>query len=138
MGTIDESMPNEPRAWINYVNAIQYAKSARAMKAEDLEIWYNKYIDRDLIGWSSITSFPLNAENKLISTMENGYYYWLPTTSSDFGVPAMFSDIRHITDYGDRACGVRILVSLTSEVKFGETPGKVEHDGFSYNKWIIK
>lgn len=138
IGTIDESMPNEPRIWMNYVNTTQHANGARAMKAEDLGIWYNKYIDSDIYSWSSIASFPLNTENKLISTVENGYYYWLSSVGSDFSVPVLFSDIRYIADYGDSACGVRILVSLTSEAKFKGTSKKVEHDGFSYNKWIIE
>ena len=137
-GTIDESQPNTPRIWSDYINTAQYANSAKSIKVEDLDIWYKKYIDSDIESWSSITSLPLKADNKLISILENGYDYWLSSAGTDFSVPKVFSDIRYITDYGNSACGIRLLVSLTSEVKFGEKPEKVEHDGFSYNKWIIE
>lgn len=137
-GTIDTSKPSTPRVWADYVNATKYANSARAMKESDLDIWYGKYIDSSISGTWDIDSFPLNADNKLISIVENGYYYWLPTASTWDQVSRVDYDRRRVYDVFNGSYGVRLLVSLTSEVKFGETPEKVEHDGFSYNKWIIK
>ncbi len=142
-GTINESNPSTPRVWTDYINRAKYANSARAMKKSDLDVWYGKYIDNTITDSWYIDSFPQNADNKLISTVENGYYYWLSSAHHDNLVSYVDPDDRCVFGYDDYfvyayASGVRLLVSLTSEVKFGETPGKVEHDGFSYNKWIIE
>ncbi len=137
-GTVDESKPNTPRIWSNYINTAKYANNARAMKKSDLDEWYGKYIDSSITDSWNIDSFPLNADNKLISIVENGYYYWLSSAGSDFSVCAVAPVSRYMHRGCDSEGGVRLLVSLKSEVKFNETPEKVEHDGFSYNKWIIE
>ncbi len=137
-GTIDESQPSTPRIWTDYINTAKYGNSARAMKKSDLDTWYGKYIDNSITDSWDIDSFPQNTDNKLISTVENGYCYWLSSADDDYGVYYVRPDLRFVGNLSDFAFGVRLLVSLTSEVKFGETPGKVEHDGFSYNKWIIE
>lgn len=137
-GTIDESQPNTPRIWTNYINTAKYANSARAMKKSDLDMWYGKYINRSITDSWDIDNFPQNTENKLISTVENGYYYWLSSAGNGDGVYRVSPDNRYVDISSDGADGVRLLVSLKFEVKFGETPEKVEHDGFSYNKWIIE
>ncbi len=138
-GTIDESKPSTPRVWNDYINTAKYANSARAMKKSDLDVWYGKYIDNSITDSWDIDSFPQNADNKLISTVENGYYYWLSSAYYDSIVYFVDPGHRFVDNDGiDGAFGVRLLVSLTSEVKFGETPEKVVHDGFSYNKWIIE
>lgn len=139
-GTIDESKPSTPRIWTDYINTAKYGNSARAMKKSDLDIWYGKYVDSNISDSWNIDRFPQNTDNKLISTVENGYYYWL--SSAHYGGSLVYHvhpGNRDVHDHGGiRARGVRLLVSLKSEVKFEETPEKVEHDGFSYNKWIIK
>ena len=137
-GIMDPSKPFIPREWQEYINEMQYANTARAMQKSDLDTWYSKYMN------SSIPRvLPLNTANKLISTVENGYYYWLCTMSDDAEIyllnPASRGvEINKSNQIGNDIMGVRILVSLTSNVKFNNVPEKIEQDGFSYNKWIIE
>lgn len=131
--------------WSMYKNTSLYATNARAMQKSDLDTWYGKYINSDITDSWNIDSFPLNTDNKLIGTIENGFYYWLSSASRSsagmyYGARYDGYDGRYVRrDYdGDIAFGVRVLVTLTSDVRFNETPKKVEQDGFSYNKWIIE
>lgn len=122
-GTIDESKPSTPRIWTDYINTAKYGNSARAMKKSDLDIWYGKYVDSNISDSWNIDWFPQNTDNKLISTVENGYYYWLSSARRDYCVCYGDPDSRFVRSYDDCiAFGVRLLVSLNSEVKFEETP----------------
>ena len=126
--------------WNMYKNADLYATDARAMQKRDLYAWYKKYIDSSIDDSWDI-NLPSNTENKLISTVENGFYYWLcsPAYSSTDYIYIVNPETRYVTGtMGKFAGGVRVLVSLTSDVKFKEVPEKVEQDGFLYNKWIIE
>ena len=83
--------------------------------------------------------FYLRGLNKYGYTSSSSPYYWLASpypTNSRF-VRYMNND-GYIYNFGLTTVGVRPVVSLTSEVKFKETPEKIEQDGFSYNKWIIE
>lgn len=138
-GTIDSTQPSTPRVWSDYINTVQYANSARVMKDDDFVVWYRKYIDSDITSVWDIGYFPLNTENKLFSTVENGFFYWLASAPVSNLVYCVCLDNYCAVNTGaDSAYGVRVLVSLTSKVKFKEIPEKIEQDGFSYNKWIIE
>lgn len=40
--------------------------------------------------------------------------------------------------FDDDPLGIRVLVTLNTDVKFGEMSRKIEQNGFSYNRWRIK
>ena len=124
--------------WSIYKNTNLYATNARAMQKSDLDTWYGKYIDSNITDSWNIDRFPLNTDNKLISTIENGFSYWLSSARNDNGLYYVNSYYRYVDSHNGNTYGVRVLVTLTSDVKFNETPEKVEQDGFSYNKWIIE
>lgn len=134
------------RDWSMYENESQYAiltnnttQNARAMRKSDLDMWYGKYIDNTINDSYNITRFPANTENKLISTVENGFYYWLACAGNSDALNYVTPKYYNVGSGGSGDTrGVRVLVTLSSKVKFEEVPEKVEQDGFSYNKWIIK
>lgn len=139
-GTINSSYLFTPRAWNDYLNEEQYANSARAMKKSDLDTWYGKYVDSSITDTRNISAFPLITENKLISMVDIGAYYWTPFALSHVGMAYVDITSRRIEQHNGSgyAFGVRILVSLAPEVKFSEKPEKIEKDGFLYNKWSIE
>ena len=128
-----------------YKNTEQYASSARALTKTDLDKWYAKYIDSSITdSWNA--SFQENDENKLISIVGNQMSYWLGQTVFGEGAYYVWAGINYVDhlegyvseDDFNAEYGVRVLVTLTPEIKFEETLEEVEEDGFSYNKWIIK
>ncbi len=66
-----------PRDWSTYKNEHEYVEEARAMKKSDLDKWYGKYIDSAISDSYNITKVPANTDNKLISVVRNGMYYWI-------------------------------------------------------------
>ena len=126
------------RKWDMYKNTEKYANSAKVLTKIDLDTWYRKYIDSSIEDTLNLSTFPANNENKLISTVENQCFYWIPPAYDHGSLYFMLPEDRSVKVTSAYAFGVRILVSLTSEVIFEETPEKIEKDGFTYNKWIIK
>ena len=164
-GTIDSTYPSTPRDWSIYENQYANNNTARSIKKSDLDNWYNKYIDsmiNDLSdidkienGWwdevnqiyNDPRGIPSNSENKLISVMSNRFQYLL-TTFATWGQYTSYSyswakwadesTMVGINDgEDDGVYGVRILVTLKNDIKFNETPTKLQKDGYSYNKWTI-
>ena len=134
----DQEQHIPKKDWSIYENETQYANSARALTKGDLDTWYAKYIDAQYTDSWKIPNFPANTANKLISTVENQCYYWLSSANTGNYVYFVHPVSRRVDYYYDRPHGVRVLVSLTSEVKFEATPEEVEKDEFTYNKWIIE
>ena len=127
------------RDYSMYKNQELYAENARGLKKSEADEWYNKYIDSSIDDlWNA--TFPLNTENKLISVMENSLNYWIPECMgyAKQGLYFLDTEYRILNDNSDDTMGIRVLVSLSSDVRFNETPEKIEQDGFTYNKWIIK
>ena len=113
-------------------------KKQEQWKKSDLDEWYGKYIDSAISDSYKITKFPANTDNKLISVVENGMFYWLCSARSNNNVYCVGPYSRIVGGSYNRACGVRALVTLKSDVEFGEKPTTETHDGFEYNKWSIK
>ena len=126
-----------PRDWSMYKNGHEYVKEARAMKKSDLDEWYNKYIDDNITDSYNIDSFPANDTDKLISVVENGMYYWLCSAHDAIDVCCVSVSRRCVSCADAVAHGVRVLVTLNSEVKYDKATESEKHDGFTYNKWNI-
>lgn len=157
-GTINTHYPSTPRDWSIYENTYAKGNSARTLRKNDLDTWYNRYIDSmisDLSDYEKIENgywddeiqdyieprgIPNSIENKMISIMSNGYNYSLTDvgdndralTWSTAGRVARLND-----GEDDGVYGITILVALKNDIKFNETPTKLQKDGYSYNKWII-
>ncbi len=139
------------RNWNMYVNQEKHAIEAKALEKEELDDWYNKYIDNSITDtWGANLSE--NSGNKLISILTNNMRYFLatPYLASDYYGSQAYTLWSYDADeeypsiedgyhngYG-RAIGIRILVKLDANTAFEETTEKIEKDGFSYNVWKIK
>lgn len=128
------------RNWDVYKNGHSYADKARALKKSDIDKWYCKYIDGNYSDSLSIPKLPQTTENKLISTLNNGMFYWIgePFHSNSWGSMYCFSPMSG--GFGGRsecACGVRVVVDLKSQTRFGEIPEKKMDDSYEYNVWSI-
>ena len=139
-----------PRNWDMYVNREKYGIEAKALEKEELDKWYNKYIDNNITDiWEA--EFPTNSSNKLMSVLSNNMRYFLATpclASSVYGSLARtlwtivpdYNDNYYTyvsTMYNGELAGIRILVKLDTNVVFEETTEKIEKDGFTYNVWEI-
>jgi len=95
-----DDKPSTPREWnADYVNRAQYASSARVLTKEDLDYWYNKYIDNTITDSYEPESFPENKDNKLISTVVNNATFWIATAQDSDSV--YFVDSDGWIDYDD-------------------------------------
>jgi len=135
-GTIDSNYSSTPRDWSMYES--QYAKSgtAKVLKLNNVEYWENKYLGKH-------TYELLEESNKLNSMILNNKQYWLGTyEGDDYESYFVWGDT---TENGGRVeiysipdvFGIRLLINLKTDIKFNETPSKLQEDGYTYNKWTI-
>ena len=128
------------RNWTMYENENLYAttQGARVMSKSDLDTWYNKNIDSTVTNTAYAGTFLANTQNKLMSVIQNDFYYWLCSGFSSLNMYCVNGASGYVSNDNGQALGVRILVPLTSDVKFNEIPEKLQQDGFTYNKWTIQ
>jgi len=139
-GTIDDAYPSTPRDWSDYLNVTQHATSARVLALNDFNMWCLKYFNSD----SEIVESDYN--HILSSTLTNGldsYWlgnavYWCLMEASELDSEDGELVFTGSESQGGYANGVRILVTLDTNVTFEKSSESVSHDGFTYNKWIIK
>ena len=148
------------RDWDMYINEDQGATSAKALTKTDLDNWYTKYITDGTSAntytsatFQKIYSSPYLKYQNLI---ENHAYYWLSAAYSSalvYGVAPYYRYVLRSTN-SSLAFGVRVLVTLSSNVYVGNEPTEkrvVTEDGMAfsggeygsettntYNVWSIK
>ena len=107
----------------------EYAKSGSAhiLTGQEAAEWYNKQFGTNYVivdnGGSSTSTFYTKTFTTAepISVLENGSSYWLASPYSSDYLYYVVSNHRYV--YGNRtygAMGVRVLVSLTSDVQVKE------------------
>ena len=113
----------QKRNWSNYVNVGQKAISATVLTKSELDRWYSKYTDA---GSGANTDTDSTFQKiysepyiKYQSIIDNYSYYWLSAVYiSDF-VYYFYPYSRYVFyNNFSNAFGVRVLVSLSSNVKF--------------------
>ena len=148
----------QKRNWSNYVNVEQKAISATVLTKSELDRWYSKYTDAgpnaDTSTVSTFQKIYSEPYIKYQSLFDNYSYYWLnqaiwsdsyivvtpePFGQGGVGFTGHFSN--------DTASGVRILVSLSTDVLFSSqktgtktlTGGNMDTYGGdqTYNCWTI-
>lgn len=103
------------RDWSAYVNPNQGGVSARALRKEDLDSWYKKYIENVDGDVFEEEQFRLIYETKYENLIDNYSYYWLGSAADNNNLYYFTPDKRNLSDRDDRAFGVRVLVTLNAE-----------------------
>ena len=105
----------------------EYAKSGSAhiLTGQEAVEWYNKQFNtnRTLIdnNWSDSTFYAKTFTTaEPISVLENGSYFWLASPGGNGGLYIVYPDGRYVGTSGNLARGVRVLVSLESDVQVKE------------------
>ena len=108
------------RDWSMYEN--QYAKSgsAEVLTKEEFDRWYKKYIDSRVDDTWDVSTFPAVSTQPLITLAENGSYFWLASPYSTDGLYCVLPYFRNVYYSRNSAFGVRVLVSLKSDVQVKE------------------
>ena len=141
----------QKRNWGNYVNVVQKAISATVLTKSELDRWYSKYTDAgssantytDAI-FRKIYSEPYIKYQNIIDNYSN---YWLSSARLSQYVWYLYSGGRYVSNNDNAALGVRVLVSLSSDVLFNSqktgtktlTGGNMATYGGNqtYNCWAI-
>ena len=147
----DPSIYYQKRNWSNYVNVGQKAISATVLTKSELDRWYSKYTDagssantRTDATFQKIYSEPYI---KYQSIIDNYSYYWLSAAFNSRYVYDFNLKDRNVDCFSISAFGVRVLVSLSSDVLFNSqktgtktlTGGNMDTYGGAqtYNCWAI-
>ena len=109
------------RDWSMYVNEEQKATSAIPLTNSSLEDWCNKYMG-GFQGDSTIEKLYQEPYIRYQNILDNYSYYWLGSASG-LGMLADFEpDYRgYVNGSTGRALGIRMLVTLSSDVQFNST-----------------
>lgn len=137
---INTAYPSTPRDCSSYINESQHAIRAMLFKTINLSTWYKTNIDGTVnnITDMDMRRFPSNTQNKLISTVNNGFNYWLGNyATGDSYVYIVDKEERYMHYTAQHTMGVRIIVTIGEGAKFEGKPEKINQDGFTYNKWIF-
>ena len=110
----------QKRDWGVYVNTNQKATSATPITKARLDSWYTKYTDTaNADTWDDATFQKIYSEPyiKYQNIVENYSYYWLSAALGSNRVYGVDPNARYV--FGrNLAFGVRVLVSLSSDVLF--------------------
>ena len=141
----------QKRNWSNYVNVGQKAISATVLTKSELDRWYSKYTDAgtsaDTYNSAIFQEIYSDPYIKYQSIIDNYSYYGLSTAGNSSSV-YYFVPYNRVVDYNDYyVFGVRVLVSLSSDVLFNSqktgtktlTGGNMYTYGGdqTYNCWAI-
>lgn len=138
------------RSWDMYVNEEDYgAASATVLTKAKLDAWYSKYITPGADTWTEATfqkiyktSTDCVNNGMYESLIDNYSYYWLSSARISYSVFDVGSYGRFVGDDYNRAFGVRVLVSLSSEVKLSEEATDTKtvvsrSNEYTYNVWNL-
>ena len=115
----------QKRNWSNYINAEQKAINATVLTKSKVDRWYSKYTDAGSNAniWTDSTFRKIYSEPyiKYQSIIDNYSYYWLceaSTSDSGYSIHTSSRFVSNASSYN--GIGVRILVTLSSDVLFME------------------
>ena len=105
------------RDWSMYENEYAKSGSAEVLTKEEFDRWYKKYIDSSVDDTYDVSTFPTASEQPLITLAENGSYYWLASSGGTINLSCVLPNVRFVSNSYGYAYGVRVLVSLESDVQ---------------------
>ena len=134
------------RSWDNYVNRNEKAISAEVLTKSRLENWYNKYMGRSEDLYDSDEAFQSVYGTKYETIVDNYSCYWLGSTKSARALDLVNPSNRNVGNMLLRSFGVRLLVTLSSEVKLSKTSAETKtiidprdySNSWRYNVWNIE
>lgn len=134
------------RDWSKYVNKNQKATEATALTKAKLDNWYNKYMGFTNANTYSKATFQSVYTTKYESMIDNYAYYWLSSAYNGNGVYCLDPYGSCVNYYYYDPFGVRVLVTLSSDVKFSSekvgtktlTDPRTANNSWTYNVWDIK
>ena len=134
-----------PRDWTIYQNSTYRATNAKALTKERLDSWYTKYVTAGTTADTyTNATFQKIYGTKYESLIDNYSYYWLSSSSANFGSSAVcrvYTSGRFVGPSGSNAFGVRVLVSLPSDIKWTQNGTKTVNSrnvNYNYNVWNIQ
>lgn len=144
------SQDYQKRDWSSYINTAQRAESAIPLTKSRLDNWYTKYTNTPNANTYTDATFQKIYQEpytKYQNMVDNYSYYWLSAANNTNYVCNVSPNYRAVRSNFDRAFGVRVLVSLSSDVRFtGEKSGTKTITGGNtttyggdqiYNVWEI-
>ena len=108
------------RDWSMYENEYAKSGSAEVLTKEEFDRWYKKYIDSSVDDTWDVSTFPTASAQPLITLAENGSYFWLASPYDTYLLYYVYPNDRYVGNDHNRAYGVRVLVSLESDVQVKE------------------
>ena len=108
------------RDWSMYENEYAKSGSAEVLTKEEFDRWYKKYIDSSVDDTWDVSTFPAASTQPLITLAENGSYFWLASPYDADYLYIVYPSSRFVDNINNRAIGVRVLVSLESDVQVKE------------------
>ena len=131
-----------PRDWTMYQNSTYRATNAKALTKARLDSWYTKYVTA---GTTANTytdgTFQKIYGTKYESLIDNYSRYWLSSANSSSNVYIVDSYFRFVYNGFNDAFGVRVLVSLPSDIKWTQNGTKTVNSrnvNYNYNVWNIQ
>ncbi len=137
------------RNWDMYINRDYNATSASILTKAKLDEWYSKYITASANTYTNTTfqkiyktSSDCVRDGMYESLIDNYSYYWLSSAHRSNDVYDVNPSSESVGDSYTHAFGVRILVSLSSNVKLSEeavgTKTVVSRSNeYTYNVWNL-
>ena len=131
------------RDWSMYKNSKYKAQTATILTKAKLDEWYNKYQNMTNADTHIYETFQTIYGTKYESLIDNYVYYWLCSAYGNIGVYYIHPASHKEDTYYDRAFGVRVLVSLSSEIKLSEEPNGTKtvtsrNVDYTYNIWNLE
>ena len=148
-GIIDPSNIEIRKNWNVYVNTAQHAQSATPLTMSKLSSWYSKYIEQtgnlsdDTEMFQKIYQEPYVKYQNIV---DNYSFYWLSEAHDQFATYVVWPESREVSNNCSTAYGIRMLVTLSSDVLISKTGTKTLTGGNmntyggeqTYNVWNIK
>ena len=135
--------------WEVYVNSTQYAQSATPLTMSTLNKWYSKYIEQTKNLFNDVEIFQKIYQEpylKYQNIVDNYSLYWYCEARDPFANYFISTERREISANCYDAYGIRMLVTLSSDVLISKTGTKTLTGGNmdtyggeqTYNVWNIK
>lgn len=128
------------RDWSVYVN--NKANSATVLTENTLENWYSKYMGVANANVNDDATFRKIYGTNKESLIDNYSFYWLACASISYYMSYVHPDCSGVYSNNNFGCGVRVLVSLKSNIQLTETKNTktVTSRGadYTYNIWGLK
>lgn len=138
-----------PRDWSMYVNKTYKATNATVLTNAKLDEWYTKYTNDNV--FKNIYKTNTNCVNKGMyeSLIDNYSYYWLSSKYIYYSLYSVDPNGKFISggssdlNNSNKAFGVRVLVSLSSDIKVEEDSVGTKTissrgNDYNYNIWNIE